>query len=165
MGVDPNYINVFFSHGKTRVNPRPLVTYGRPSIVLRGSAKVTEPGSWPRRCHGNDRGPRNDGHVGVEHHGHMQLGDMQFNPLGLGAPSPVNQPSNIAVVAGKWIRIESMYFLLKNGGYSSDRYVIVYQRVSLSQWPNFKLFGITYLVGKISRSNGFFFRVHWLSEG
>ena len=34
----------------------------------------------------------------------------------------------------------------------------------LGQWLNFKLFGITYLVGKISRSNGFFFRVHWLSE-
>ena len=33
----------------------------------------------------------------------------------------------------------------------------------LSQWPNFKLFGITYLVGKISGSN-FFFRVHWLTE-
>ena len=33
----------------------------------------------------------------------------------------------------------------------------------LGQWLNFKLFGITYLVGKISRSN-FFFRVHWLSE-
>ena len=26
----------------------------------------------------------------------------------------------------------------------------------LGQWPNFKLFGITYLVGKISRSNLFF---------
>ena len=33
----------------------------------------------------------------------------------------------------------------------------------LGQWLNFKLFGITYLVGKISRSN-FYFRVHWLSE-
>ncbi len=34
---------------------------------------------------------------------------------------------------------------------------------SLSQWLNFKLFGITYLVGRIKSSN-FFFRVHWLSE-
>ena len=35
----------------------------------------------------------------------------------------------------------------------------------LDQWLNFKLFWITYLVGKISRSNGFFFRVqYWLSE-
>ena len=34
----------------------------------------------------------------------------------------------------------------------------------LSQWlTGFKLLGIPYLVGKISRSN-FFFRVHWLSE-
>ena len=32
----------------------------------------------------------------------------------------------------------------------------------LGQWLNFKLFGITYLVGKISTN--FFFRVHWLSE-
>ena len=31
-------------------------------------------------------------------------------------------------------------------------------RDSLSQWLNFKLFGITYLVGKISRSNGFLFQ-------
>ena len=34
-------------------------------------------------------------------------------------------------------------------------------------WPmakRLKLFGITCLVGKISRSNFFFFRVHWLSE-
>ncbi len=36
--------------------------------------------------------------------------------------------------------------------------------ILLGQWLNFKLFGITYLVGKISRSNSFFFRVHWLSE-
>ena len=37
--------------------------------------------------------------------------------------------SNIAI-AGKWgPRIESMYFLLKTGGYSSNRYVIVFQRV------------------------------------
>ena len=28
----------------------------------------------------------------------------------------------------------------------------------LGQWLNFKLFGITYLVGKISRSNVFFFQ-------
>ena len=35
--------------------------------------------------------------------------------------------------------------------------------ILLGQWLNFKLFGITYLVGKISRSN-FFFSVHWLSE-
>ena len=33
----------------------------------------------------------------------------------------------------------------------------------LSQWLNFKLFGITYLVGKI-KFTLFFFRVHWLSE-
>ena len=33
----------------------------------------------------------------------------------------------------------------------------------LSQWLNFKLFGITYLVGKI-KFKLFFFRVHWLSE-
>ena len=34
----------------------------------------------------------------------------------------------------------------------------------LGQWlTGFKLLGIPYLVGKISRSN-FFFRVHWLSE-
>ena len=35
--------------------------------------------------------------------------------------------------------------------------------VSLSQWLNFKLSGITCLVGKISRLN-FYLRVHWLSE-
>ena len=35
---------------------------------------------------------------------------------------------------------------------------------SLSQWPNFKLFGITYLVGKISRSNFFFQGPGRLSE-
>ena len=28
----------------------------------------------------------------------------------------------------------------------------------LGQWLTFKFFGITYLVGKISRSNGFFFQ-------
>ncbi len=33
----------------------------------------------------------------------------------------------------------------------------------LGQWLNFKLLGIPYLVGKITRSN-FFFRVHWLSK-
>ena len=33
----------------------------------------------------------------------------------------------------------------------------------LGQWLNFKLFGITYLVGKI-KFKPFFFRVHWLSE-
>ena len=33
----------------------------------------------------------------------------------------------------------------------------------LGQWLNFKLFGITYLVGKISRSN-VYFKVHWQSE-
>ena len=33
----------------------------------------------------------------------------------------------------------------------------------LGQWLNFKLFGITYLVGKI-KFKLFFFRVHWLSE-
>ena len=33
----------------------------------------------------------------------------------------------------------------------------------LSQWLNFKLFGITYLVGKI-KFKLLFFRVHWLSE-
>ena len=33
----------------------------------------------------------------------------------------------------------------------------------LGQWLNFQLFGITYLVGKISRSK-FYFKVHWLSE-
>ncbi len=32
----------------------------------------------------------------------------------------------------------------------------------LGQWLNFKLFGITYLVGKIKFQ--LFFRVHWLSE-
>ena len=32
----------------------------------------------------------------------------------------------------------------------------------LGQWLNFKLFGITYLVGKI-KFKPFFFRVHWLS--
>ncbi len=35
---------------------------------------------------------------------------------------------------------------------------------SLSQWLNFKLFGITYLVGKISRSNFFFQGPGRLSE-
>ena len=35
--------------------------------------------------------------------------------------------------------------------------------ISLGQWLNFKLFGITYLVGKI-KFKLFFFRVHWLSE-
>ncbi len=39
----------------------------------------------------------------------------------------------------------------------------VYIYISLSQWLNFKLFGITYLVGKI-KFKLFFFRVHWLSE-
>ena len=33
----------------------------------------------------------------------------------------------------------------------------------LGQWLNFKLLGITYLVGKI-KFKPFFFRVHWLSE-
>ncbi len=33
----------------------------------------------------------------------------------------------------------------------------------LGQWLNFKLFGLTYLVGKI-KFKLFFFRVHWLSE-
>ena len=33
----------------------------------------------------------------------------------------------------------------------------------LGQWLSFKLFGITYLVGKI-KFKPFFFRVHWLSE-
>ena len=33
----------------------------------------------------------------------------------------------------------------------------------LGQWLNFRLFGITYLVGKI-KFKLFFFRVHWLSE-
>ena len=40
---------------------------------------------------------------------------------------------------------------------------IKWDPILLGQWLNFKLFGITYLVGKISRSN-FYFRVHWLSE-
>ena len=35
--------------------------------------------------------------------------------------------------------------------------------ISLGQWLNFKLFGITYLVGKI-KFKLCFFRVHWLSE-
>ena len=38
-----------------------------------------------------------------------------------------------------------------------------FPHISLSQWLNFKLFGITYLVGKI-KFKPFFFRVHWLSE-
>ena len=33
----------------------------------------------------------------------------------------------------------------------------------LGQWLNFKLFGITYLVGK-NKVQTFFFRDHWLSE-
>ena len=33
----------------------------------------------------------------------------------------------------------------------------------LGQWLNFKLFGITCLVGK-NKVQTFFFRVHWLSE-
>jgi len=36
--------------------------------------------------------------------------------------------------------------------------------ILLGQWLNFKLFGITYLVGKISRSNGFILGFHSLSE-
>ena len=38
-----------------------------------------------------------------------------------------------------------------------------YIYISLSQWLNFKLFGITYSVGKI-KFKPLFFRVHWLSE-
>ena len=46
-----------------------------------------------------------------------------------------------------------------------DRCTFLLRMVNLT-WPMaklFQLFGITYLVGKISRSN-FYFRVHWLSE-
>ena len=129
MGVDPNYINVFFSHGK-----KPRISTAAAQIILRGSAKVTEPGSWPRRCHGNDGNDdvglgsevSRNGHVGVEHHGNMQLGDMQWE-----GGTVRDQPSNKAV-AGKWIRIESMYFLLKMVDIPAC-YVLVYQRVHPTQ--------------------------------
>ena len=50
-----------------------------------------------------------------------------------------------------------VFFGMKNLGFSTMG------KYSLSQWPNFKLLGITYWVGKI-KFKLFFFRVHWLSE-
>ena len=35
---------------------------------------------------------------------------------------------------------------------------------SLSQWLNFKLFGIIYIFSRENKVQTFFFRVHWLSE-
>ena len=54
--------------------------------------------------------------------------------------------ANMSTETPPWM---NMYFLLKKS--------------LLGQWLNFKLFGITYLVGKITFKL-LFFRVHWLSE-
>ena len=75
----------------------------------------------------------------------------------------LSQIAEVSLFSGKSRHLDWKFPM---GGRKKGAFQDVQPNVCLSllgQWLEVKLFGITYLVGKISRSN-FYFKVHWLSE-